>query len=77
MTGTLIRTRTTKILLSMKLEILRFISDGYNLAHVARKFETDCESVKRIFDLRGRLEKESMNPNSAIIIKMNSKASHR
>ena len=73
MTGPFISTTTTSMMLSKKLEILRYISDGHNLAQAAQKFEIDCESVKRIVDQRARLEKVPMKSKQRNNLKLKQK----
>ena len=73
MTGHSPATTTTTMMLSKKLEILRHISDGHNLAQAAQKFEIDCDSMKRIVDQRARLEKVPMKSKQRNNLKVKEK----
>ena len=66
-------TTTTTMMLSKKLEILRYISDGHNLAQAAQKFKIDCDSVKQIVDQRAQLEKVPMKSKQRNNLKVKEK----
>ena len=70
MTEPFTSTTTTTMMLSKKLEILRHISDGHNIAQIAQKFDIDCEILKGIVDQRARLDKVPMKPKNRNNLKL-------
>ena len=54
-------------------KILRYISDGHNIAQTAQKFDIDCMIVKRIVGELARLEKVPKKPKQRNNIKLKEK----
>ena len=75
MTEPFTSTATTAMMLPKKLEVLRYIFDGHNIAQTAKNFDIDCEIVKRIVDQRARLEKVPMKLEQRNNLKLREKDS--